>query len=215
MWYDDSVTAADWRRGQTAGCAKVADMRVISGRFKGFQLPPAKPGTRPTTDRTKEAIFSRLDALGILDGARVLDLFAGTGALGIEALSRGADELLAVEYAGAAASVLARTLKDLSRQRAWSADMRARVMRKRAERVAAGYHGPAFDMVFADPPYDLTTEACNELIAGLTGSEVVDDSTVILFERSTRSEPLTAPAGWCVSNRRDYGETAVFTLEAE
>ena len=62
-------------------------MRVISGRFKGVALTTPKAGTRPTTDRTKEAIFSHLDSWGVLDDARVLDLFAGTGALGIEALS--------------------------------------------------------------------------------------------------------------------------------
>lgn len=72
-------------------------MRVISGRFKGVVLTTPKAGTRPTTDRTKEAIFSHLDSWGVLDDARVLDLFAGTGALGIEALSRGARELVAVE----------------------------------------------------------------------------------------------------------------------
>ena len=72
-------------------------MRVISGRFKGVALATPKTGTRPTTDRTKEAIFSHLDSWGVLDDARVLDLFAGTGALGIEALSRGARELVAVE----------------------------------------------------------------------------------------------------------------------
>ena len=64
-------------------------MRVISGRFKGAALATPKTGTRPTTDRTKEAIFSHLDSWGVLGDARVLDLFAGTGALGIEALSCG------------------------------------------------------------------------------------------------------------------------------
>ena len=72
-------------------------MHVISGRFKGVALTTPKTGTRPTTDRTKEAIFSHLDSWQVLDDARVLDLFAGTGALGIEALSRGARELVAVE----------------------------------------------------------------------------------------------------------------------
>ena len=79
-------------------------MRVISGRFKGVALTTPKAGTRPTTDRTKEAIFSHLDSWGVLDDARVLDLFAGTGALGIEALSRGAQELVAVESSAPAAT---------------------------------------------------------------------------------------------------------------
>ena len=81
-------------------------MRVISGRFKGLSLPSVGSGTRPTTDRTKEALFSHLDAQGLLDDARVLDLYAGTGALGIEALSRGARELIAVEASGRAVAGL-------------------------------------------------------------------------------------------------------------
>ena len=84
-------------------------MRVISGRFKGVVLTTPKAGTRPTTDRTKEAIFSHLDSWGVLDDARVLDLFAGTGALGIEALSRGARELVAVESSAPAAALIAQT----------------------------------------------------------------------------------------------------------
>jgi 16S rRNA (guanine966-N2)-methyltransferase len=191
-------------------------MRVISGRFKGFELAKAKPGTRPTTDRTKEAIFSKLEAWGVLDGARVLDLFAGTGALGIEALSRGADELVAVEAAGPASALIAHTLDGLKRNQAWNVDaMKGRVLRKRAERFAPGYHGPAFDVVFADPPYDLTTAECNGLIAGLAQSEAVNPNTVMVFERSARSEALGLPEGWRFADRRDYGETVVFYIEAE
>lgn len=190
-------------------------MRVISGRFKGFELSKAKPGTRPTTDRTKEAIFSKLESWGVLQSARVLDLFAGTGALGIEALSRGADQLVAVEAAGPASALISRTLEELKRNRAWDAGaMKARVVRKRAERIASGYSGPAFDVVFADPPYDFATSDCNALVAGLAVSDVVDSRTIIVFERSTRSEALSLPVGWRFADRRDYGETAVFYIEA-
>lgn len=194
----------------------MANMRVIAGRFKGFELAKAKPGTRPTTDRTKEAIFSKLEAWGILDGGRVLDLFAGTGALGIEALSRGADELVAVESAGPAASLIDKTLGNLKRNRSWGArTMKARVMRKRAERFAPGYDGPVFDVIFADPPYALTTEECNQLIADLAASPATDERTLIVFERSTRSDPLTLPEGWHTADQRDYGETAVYYIERE
>ncbi|MDF7666072.1 16S rRNA (guanine(966)-N(2))-methyltransferase RsmD [Bifidobacterium sp. ESL0745] len=189
-------------------------MRVIAGRFKGFELAKAKPGTRPTTDRTKEAIFSKLEAWGVLDGARVLDLFAGTGALGIEALSRGADELVAVESAGPAAALIDKELNNLKRNRAWnSRAMKARVMRKRAERIAPGYDGPAFDVIFADPPYALTTEECNQLIADLVASSAADEQTVIIFERSTRSDPLTIPESWQISDQRHYGETEVYYID--
>ena len=129
-------------------------MRVISGRFKGMALTTPKPGTRPTTDRTKEAIFSHLDSWGVLDDARVLDLFAGTGALGIEALSRGARELVAVESAAPAAALIAKTLTALKHNRSWEPGMSARVVKARAEKYAAAASAVApFGVIFIDPPY--------------------------------------------------------------
>ena len=153
-------------------------MRVISGRFKGVALTTPKAGTRPTTDRTKEAIFSHLDSWGVLDDARVLDLFAGTGALGIEALSRGARELVAVESSAPAAALIAQTLT-----------------------------------VFIDPPYAFETNDCNQLLADLASRELTSINTVIMLERSTRSEEPTAPENWEIIDRRDYGETAVYYIE--
>ena len=126
-------------------------MRVISGRFKGVALTTPKAGTRPTTDRTKEAIFSHLDSWGVLDDARVLDLFAGTGALGIEALSRGARELVAVESSAPAAALIAQTLTALKHNRSWEHGMSARVVKARAEKYAASASAvEPFDMVFID-----------------------------------------------------------------
>lgn len=189
-------------------------MRVISGRFKGMALATPKPGTRPTTDRTKEAIFSHLDSWGVLDDARVLDLFAGTGALGVEALSRGARELVAVESAAPAAALIAQTLTALKRNRAWEPGMSARVIKARAEKYAASASAVApFDVIFIDPPYAFETEACNQLLADLAARELTGDDTVIMLERSTRSAEPTAPEGWDITDRRDYGETAVYYIE--
>lgn len=112
-------------------------MRVISGRFKGVALATPKTGTRPTTDRTKEAIFSHLDSWGVLDDARVLDLFAGTGALGIEALSRGARELVAVESSRPAAALITKTLAQLQKNRSWDASLKARVLVKKPSKWLA------------------------------------------------------------------------------
>ena len=112
-------------------------MRVITGRFKGVPLTTPRSETRPTTDRTKEAMFSRLDSTGILSGARVLDLFGGTGALGIEALSRGANELVVVEASGPAAKLIAHTLTALRHNPAWEESMNARIVHAKAERYAA------------------------------------------------------------------------------
>lgn len=177
-------------------------------------LTTPKPGTRPTTDRTKEAIFSHLDSWGVLDDARVLDLFAGTGALGIEALSRGARELVAVESAAPAAALIAKTLTALKHNRSWEPGMSARVVKARAEKYAAAASAVApFDVIFIDPPYAFETEACNQLLADLAGRELTGDDTVIMLERSTRSAEPTAPEGWAISNRRDYGETAVYYIE--
>lgn len=189
-------------------------MRVISGRFKGIALATPKTGTRPTTDRTKEAIFSRLDAWGMLDDARVLDLFAGTGALGIEALSRGARELVAVESSRPAAALIGKTLGELKRNGSWESDMRAQVVTRKAEQyVASRISGQAFDLIFIDPPYAFETAACNHLLSDLAASGLAGERTVIVLERSTRSEDPAAPEGWAITERRDYGETAVFTIE--
>ena len=180
-------------------------------------LTTPKPGTRPTTDRTKEAIFSHLDSWGVLDDARVLDLFAGTGALGIEALSRGARELVAVESAAPAAALIAKTLTALKHNRSWEPGMSARVVKARAEKYAAAASAIApFGVIFIDPPYAFETEACNQLLADLAGresGELTGEGTGIVLERSTRSDEPTAPEGWDITDRRDYGETAVYYIE--
>ena len=181
-------------------------MRVISGRFKGVALTTPKAGTIPTTDRTKEAIFSHLDSWGVLDDARVLDLFAGTGALGIEALSRGAQELVAVESSAPAATLIAHTLTALKRNRSWESGMSARVIKARAEKYAAGAAVASFDVIFIDPPYIFETEACNQLLSDLAGGDMTSSDTIIVLERSTRSDDPTPPDGWakppCTSSRR-------------
>lgn len=187
-------------------------MRVISGRFKGVALATPKTGTRPTTDRTKEAIFSHLDSWGVLDDARVLDLFAGTGALGIEALSRGARELVAVESSRPAAALITKTLAQLQRNRSWTTDLKARVLAKKAEAVAGGF-GEPFDLIMIDPPYAYETESCNQLLADLAAGSATNDHTVIMLERSVRSDAPTAPEGWEITESRNYGETAVFYIE--
>ena len=122
-------------------------MHVITGRFKGMPLATPRAETRPTTDRTKEALFSRLESHGLLQDARVLDLFGGTGALGIEALSRGAHELVVVESSAQAAQLIAQTLTALRRYAGWQEGMGARVVHAKAERYAAkAKPGEPFDL---------------------------------------------------------------------
>ncbi|MDD6374146.1 MAG: 16S rRNA (guanine(966)-N(2))-methyltransferase RsmD [Bifidobacteriaceae bacterium] len=192
-------------------------MRIISGRFKGQEVNAPKSGTRPTTDRTKEAIFSHLESWGMLDGTRVLDLFAGTGALGLEALSRGASALVSVESAGPAAALIGKTLASLKRSKAWDSSCSARVVRGRAEKYvdSALGRGDSFDVVFIDPPYAYETADCEALLRALTANHVVADDGVVVLERSGRSDPAQAPQGWYVSQSRKYGETEVFYIEKE
>ena len=190
-------------------------MRVISGRFKGMALTTPKPGTRPTTDRTKEAIFSHLDSWGVLDDARVLDLFAGTGALGIEALSRGARELVAVESAAPAAALIAKTLTALKHNRSWEPGMSARVVKARAEKYAAAASAIApFGVIFIDPPYAFATEDCNQLLSDMVAHGIAGGNTTIVLERSARSDEPVPPEGWSLAEHREYGETAVWYIES-
>jgi 16S rRNA (guanine966-N2)-methyltransferase len=188
-------------------------MHVITGRFKGMPLSTPRAETRPTTDRTKEALFSRLESHGLLQDARVLDLF---GALGIEALSRGARELITVESSAQAAQLIAQTLTALRRHAGWEKGMSARVVHAKAERYAAkAKPGEPFDLVLIDPPYAFATADCERLLHDLTARGLVARFGVIVLERSTRTAPPAAPEGWVMADRRDYGETAVYTFHSQ
>lgn len=191
-------------------------MHVITGRFKGMPLATPRAETRPTTDRTKEALFSRLESHGLLQDARVLDLFGGTGALGIEALSRGAHELVVVESSAQAAQLIAQTLTALRRHAGWQEGMSARVVHAKAERYAAkAKPGEPFDLVLIDPPYAFATADCERLLRDLTARGLVARFGAIVLERSTRTAPPAAPEGWVMIDRRDYGETAVYTFRSQ
>ena len=192
-------------------------MHIIAGRFKSLPLASAQSCTRPTTDRTKEAIFSRLDSWDVMHNARVLDLFAGTGALGVEALSRGARELVSVEANSQAAALILRTSKALQSSKAWDSALSMRVLRKRAEQFVADYSGEAFDLVFIDPPYAYETADCESLLASMIASGVasVSADTLIVLERSARSVLPTMPEGWELFDTRNYGETAVLFIQSK
>ncbi|WP_018142576.1 16S rRNA (guanine(966)-N(2))-methyltransferase RsmD [Alloscardovia criceti] len=195
-------------------------MRIIAGRFKGQTIytPKNAATTRPTTDRAKEAIFSHLEATGVLEGARVVDIYAGTGALGFEALSRGASSVVFVEAQPHIAQLIAKTAQNLH-----GADVSAlsvRVVRSKAEKftermaqrdMVQRSTRDAFDLVFFDPPYAVSTDAVNEQIRQI--STVMSPEGIIMVERSIRSEDIEAPDAWQIYLKKDYGETTVFYLE--
>lgn len=182
--------------------------RIIAGELGGRTIPgPPGKGTRPTSDRVREALFSRLEGWDALRGARVLDLFAGTGALAFEALSRGAESALLVEMHGPTARQLGTTAERLGLA------ARCTVRIGKAEQVAAQLAEAdvpvdgGFSLVMLDPPYDLPTEALEQLLRVLRPA-FADDALVVI-ERSSRSLPLSWPGGWADDGTKTYGETVL------
>lgn len=178
--------------------------RIVSGRWGGRRLrTPKGDGTRPTADRVREALFSSLESeLGGLDGCRVLDLFAGSGALGLEALSRGADHADLVESDAQAARVIAANIRELA------ADG-ARFHRMTAERFVASPPSQPYDLVLVDPPYAMDSDDVGALLTTLVRGGGLDPNGVVVVERSTRT-PFTWPDGLTALRDRSYGETRLW-----
>jgi 16S rRNA (guanine966-N2)-methyltransferase len=184
-------------------------MRIVGGTHRGLKLAEVGAGDvaahlRPTSDRVREAMFNLLinGANAIpMDGIRVLDLFAGTGALGLEALSRGAAFACFVDD-GAAARALMR--ENIDKLRAMG---RTKVFRRNATDLGAN-HGAAFDLVFLDPPYGkgLGQQALASAVAG----GWLAQGTRVVWEESG---PQPAPAGFTLVDQRRYGETHVTMLD--
>lgn len=180
--------------------------RIIAGEFRGRTLAVPKSGTRPTSDRVREAVFSALESRGVLDDAAVLDLYAGSGALGFEALSRGARHLTAVDIARDAAQALKKNAATLG--------VRPELVTSKVSTFLAGgiaHHSAApFDLVFIDPPYD---HDINQDLAILGDSDWLAEDAVVVVERSTRSTPPQFPTHWSVGKAKKYGETTVWIVE--
>lgn len=176
--------------------------RVIAGTAGGRRLavPPGN-GTRPTSDRAREGLFSTWESLdGTLSGARVLDLYGGSGAVGLEALSRGAAHVLLVEADARAV----RTIRDNVRALGLPG---AEVRAGKAEQVIAG---PApdepYDVLFLDPPYAVTNSDLEEILLTLHQRGWCAEEALVTVERSTRGGPFPWPAGFEAVRSRRYGE---------
>lgn len=167
-------------------------------------MPPR--GTRPTADRVREALFNLLSARLDWPGMRVLDLYAGSGALGLEALSRGADSVLFVESDARAAAVVARNTAALGLP--GTQLHRAAV----AAVLAAGTAAPV-DLVLADPPYDVPGAEIDAVRAALTDRGWAVSGTIAVFERAASAAPMRWPAGWEVWPSRSYGGTRLELAE--
>jgi 16S rRNA (guanine966-N2)-methyltransferase len=210
--------------------------RIVAGVAGGRRLSvPAGRSTRPTADRAREGLFATILALrGPLDGARVLDLYAGSGAVGLEALSRGAADVLLVESDARAARVIRRNIETVGLPG-------ARVLADKVERVLARGPGgdPPRDVVFADPPYSTPDTEVQRMLAALRDG-VCDGllhhgdlhhgdlghggghdegchhggwlapGALVVVERGTRSGPFAWPAGYTPERSRGYGEATLW-----
>ena len=174
-------------------------LRVTGGRLGGRRLRSPRSGTRPSADRVRESLFARL---GDLAGLAVLDLFAGTGALGIEALSRGAASLVSVECSRRALAVLRGNLAALE------LDASTRVMASDAAAAVRrlGREGARFDLVLMDPPY--ASGATQGTLEALVEAGILAAGAVVVLERA-RSHPLPAAAGLSPLDERRYGDTVI------
>jgi len=183
--------------------------RIIAGTLGGRRLTvPAGRDTRPTSDRVREALFGTLQALVDLDGARFADLYAGSGAVGFEALSRGASHVLLVEAEPKAVRLVRDNAKALG------AGDSVRLVNDRVERFLTTAPATGYDVVFADPPYALPDGRVDEMLSALVAGGWLAEEAVVVVERSSRGTPLgwvdgLVPAFTDTSGRR-YGETTLW-----
>ncbi len=179
--------------------------RIVGGVYSGRRIaaPPGRD-TRPTSERVREALFGTLSALTDLSDIRFADLYAGSGAVGLEAASRGAAHVLLVESDPAAARVVRRNVTLLS------ADMVTVAARSVIQVLAAGPVGGGYDIVFADPPYSLSEKEIRAVLTALVERSWLAEDALVVLERATRSpEPEWVP-GITPDRARRYGETTLW-----
>ena len=178
-------------------------MRVIAGIAKGRRLKaPAGRKVRPTADRVKEALFSVLEDR--VKGSRVLDLYAGAGGLGIEAISRGAAKAVMVESSPAALAAIAANLGITGFSE------RARVIKGRAEAAVRSIleKGSSFDLIFMDPPYKISGSELERIFDSLIKRDLVTSRSLLILESSSRKPPQDF-AGFVIKSLRVYGDTSL------
>ncbi|WP_303982453.1 16S rRNA (guanine(966)-N(2))-methyltransferase RsmD [Rothia mucilaginosa] len=187
--------------------------RIISGAAGGVRLASV-PGdnTRPTTDRVKESLFSKLESYNIIRDARVLDAFGGSGALGCEALSRGAASVTLLDIYPKAVAVIRKNVAAVEKAMGRTGSSSTRVQQSQALTYVKSASGP-WDLVFVDPPYAMPNEQVSELLEALTPK--LAEGAVVVVERSSRDpEPVWGEGLYCFSTRQ-HGETVLYYVEPD
>ncbi|MEV6525435.1 16S rRNA (guanine(966)-N(2))-methyltransferase RsmD [Longispora sp. NPDC051575] len=179
--------------------------RIVAGAHGGRRLAvPDGQDTRPTSDRVREALFSALESRIGVDGSRFADLYAGSGAIGLEAYSRGAAHVLLVE-AGARA---ARTIRDnIVTLRATGS---VELMVSKVDHVVQSAPPAPYDIIFADPPYAVTDSEVAGMLAGLVRHGWLTEGGVVVVERAKRSAEPEWPPGLVADKPRKYGDTTLW-----
>ncbi|KRA23590.1 16S rRNA (guanine(966)-N(2))-methyltransferase RsmD [Microbacterium sp. Root61] len=179
--------------------------RIIAGRAGSITLEVPDAGTRPTSDRVRESLFGALESSDAIRGAAVLDLYAGSGALGLEALSRGAASVDLVEKSPRAATLVQRNAAKVAHS--VGKDAVTRVHRSPVLAFLRSPRGP-FDLVFLDPPYDLPDTELTEALVLLEPS--LSPHATVVVERAKRSAPPVLPAGLEHVKLKKYGDTTLW-----
>lgn len=180
-------------------------MRVVAGTARGVRLAPVPRGVRPVSDAAREGLFSSI--AGMIPGARVLDLYAGTGAMGIEALSRGAETAVLVERNPAALRAIRENLdrtRFAERATVVASDVPAFLTR----RGGAG----GFDLVLLDPPYDTAGRELEQVLGALGSGRLLGEDWTVVLTRSRRSSTFVVPVDWALARRLEYGDTLVLVF---
>ena len=181
--------------------------RIIGGVAGSLKLASPAKSTRPTSDRIRESIFSRLESRGAIEEARTLDLYAGTGALALEALSRGAKSAHLVEKDGKAAAVCIQNSYTIQR----ALDKQGiEVFVKTINKSVGAFltaDSAEYDLVFIDPPYEIDNQQVEAELEALLPR--LSKGAVVIVERSSRTEDLNFPAGYDFEEKKNYGDTDV------
>jgi 16S rRNA (guanine966-N2)-methyltransferase len=181
-------------------------MRVIAGAAKGVRLAPVPAGTRPMADRVREGLFSSLGEQ--VRDAEVLDLFAGTGAVGIEALSRGARRVVFVDSGPAAVKTIRENLRRTKFQGAGTV--------RRMDALAAVRQKPGqFDLAFVDPPYRMAVAPLGAILDEIAGQGIVSTGGLVVLSRETRSHMPVIPLHWRSERRLTYGDAIILVFQVQ
>lgn len=184
--------------------------RIIAGEAGSVPLTVPSGPTRPTSDRVKEALFSALEHRINLAGATIVDLYAGSGALGLEALSRGASKLIAVESHRQAGDVIRRNVATV--RAALSHEAQVQVHTSTVSGFLATHPELGdVDVVFLDPPYDLSDESLHQVLRDL--ARLIGEHTLVIVERRRDRGDTSWPEGFALLSHKTYGDTQVATLE--